>query len=62
MSSENLNESQKEQLAALLREYKDQFSRSSHDLGSSGLAEHTDRSKAVVLMWSLLAVLVSDFW
>ena len=44
-SSENLNESQKEQLAALLREYKDQFSRSSHDLGSSGLAEHTIRTE-----------------
>ena len=43
-SSENLNESQKEQLAALLREYKDQFSRSSHDLGSSGLAENTIRT------------------
>ena len=43
-SSENLNESQKEKMSALLHEYKDQFSRSSHDLGSSGLAEHTIRT------------------
>ena len=43
-SSENLNESPKEKMSALLHEYKDQFSRSSHDLGSSGLAEHTIRT------------------
>lgn len=43
-SSENLNESQKEKMSTLLHEYKDQFSRSSHDLGSSGLAEHTIRT------------------
>ena len=43
-SFENLNESQTEKMSALLYEYKDQFSRHSHDLGSSGLAEHTIRT------------------
>ena len=43
-SSANLNEPQKKKMTTLLHEYKDQFSRSSHDLGSSGLAEHTIRT------------------
>lgn len=40
-STENLNESQKESLKTLLYEYRDQFSRSSHDLGSTSIAQHT---------------------
>ena len=43
-SSKNLTEAQKEKLTALLHEYQDQFSRSSHDLGSTDLAEHTIRT------------------
>ena len=43
-SSKNLIEAQKEKLTALLHEYQDQFSRSSHDLGSTDLAEHTIRT------------------
>ena len=40
-SSLNLNETQVDSLQALLYEYKDQFSKSSHDLGSTNLVEHT---------------------
>ena len=40
-SSSNLNESQKKCLRSLLYEYKDQFSKSSHDLGCTNLVEHT---------------------
>ena len=40
-STENLNESQKESMKTLLYEYADQFSRSSHDLGSTSIAQHT---------------------
>ena len=40
-SSSNLDESQKEKLRSLLYQYKDQFSKSSHDLGSTNLVEHT---------------------
>ena len=39
--SSNLNETQLESLKSLLYEHKDQFSRSSHDLGCSNLLEHT---------------------
>ena len=41
LSTENLNESQKESMKTLLYEYADQFSRSSHDLGSTSIAQHT---------------------
>ncbi|MCG8047770.1 MAG: reverse transcriptase family protein, partial [Candidatus Thiodiazotropha endolucinida] len=40
-SSTNLNETQKYSLRSLLFEYKDQFSKSSHDLGCTNLVEHT---------------------
>lgn len=40
-SSSNLTESQKQSLKSLLYEYKDQFSKSSHDLGCTSLVEHT---------------------
>ena len=40
-SSSNLNQSQVESLRSLLYEYKDQFSKSSHDLGCTNLVEHT---------------------
>ncbi|MEW8544975.1 MAG: reverse transcriptase domain-containing protein [Candidatus Thiodiazotropha sp.] len=40
-SSSNLNEFQKESLRSLLYDYKDQFSKSSHDLGCTNLVEHT---------------------
>ena len=40
-SSSNLNETQIDSLRSLLYEYKDQFSKSSHDLGSTNLVEHT---------------------
>ncbi|MCG8045657.1 MAG: reverse transcriptase domain-containing protein, partial [Candidatus Thiodiazotropha endolucinida] len=40
-SSSNLTESQKQSLKVLLYEYKDQFSKSSHDLGCTNLVEHT---------------------
>ena len=40
-SSTNLNESQVESLRSLLYEFKDQFSKSSHDLGNTNLVEHT---------------------
>ena len=40
-SSSNLDESQKEKLRSLLYQFKDQFSKSSHDLGSTILVEHT---------------------
>ena len=40
-SSSNLDESQTERLRSLLYEYKDQFSKSSHDLGCTNLVEHT---------------------
>ena len=40
-SSSNLNESPTECLRSLLYEYKDQFSKSSHDLGCSNHVEHT---------------------
>ena len=40
-SSSNLNETQIYSLRSLLYEYKDQFSKSSHDLGSTNLVEHT---------------------
>ena len=40
-SSSNLNQSQVESLRSLLYEYKDQFSRSSHDLGCTNLVGHT---------------------
>ena len=40
-SSINLNESQVESLRSLLYEFKDQFSKSSHDLGNTNLVEHT---------------------
>ena len=40
-SSSNLNETQIDSLRTLLYEYKDQFSKSSHDLGSTNLVEHT---------------------
>ncbi|MEW8546534.1 MAG: reverse transcriptase domain-containing protein [Candidatus Thiodiazotropha sp.] len=40
-SSSNLNESRVESLRSLLYEYKDQFSKSSHDLGCTNLVEHT---------------------
>ena len=40
-SSSNLNESQIDSLRLLLYEYKDQFSKSSHDLGCTNLVEHT---------------------
>ncbi|MCG7874761.1 MAG: retropepsin-like aspartic protease, partial [Candidatus Thiodiazotropha endolucinida] len=40
-SSSNLSESQKESLKSLLYEYRDQFSKSSHDLGCTNLVEHT---------------------
>lgn len=43
-SSENLNESQKESMTFLLHEYKDHFSRSPHNLGCTGLTEHTIRT------------------
>ena len=40
-NSSNLNETQLESLKSLLYEHKDQFSKSSHDLGCSNLVEHT---------------------
>ena len=40
-SSSNLNESQIDSLRMLLYEHKDQFSKSSHDLGCTNLVEHT---------------------
>ena len=40
-SSSNLNQSQVESLRSLLYGYKDQFSKSSHDLGCTNLVEHT---------------------
>ena len=40
-SSSNLNGSQVESLRSLLYEFKDQFSKSSHDLGNTNLVEHT---------------------
>ena len=40
-NSSNLDESQTERLRSLLYEYKDQFSKSSHDLGCTNLVEHT---------------------
>ncbi|MEW8548083.1 MAG: reverse transcriptase family protein [Candidatus Thiodiazotropha sp.] len=40
-SASNLNEPQKEKLKSLLYEYRDQFSKFSHDLGCSDLVEHT---------------------
>ena len=40
-SSSNLNESQIDSLRSLLYEYKVQFSKSSHDLGSTHLVQHT---------------------
>ena len=39
--SSNLNETQVDSLRSLLYEHKDQFSKSSHDLGSTNLVEHT---------------------
>ena len=44
-SSVNLNESQKQQMQSLILEYSDQFSRSSHDLGSCSIEQHTIRLK-----------------
>ena len=44
-SSSNLNESQIGRLRSLLYEYKDQFSKSSHDLGCTNLVEHTIKTK-----------------
>ena len=40
-SSSNLNNSQIDSLMMLLYEHKDQFSKSSHDLGCTNLVEHT---------------------
>ena len=40
-SSSNLNETQLESLKSLLYKHKDQFSKSSDDLGCSNLVEHT---------------------
>ena len=40
-SSSNLNETQIASFRSLLYKYKDQFSKSSHDLGSTNLVEHT---------------------
>ena len=44
-SSSNLNESQIGRLRSLLYEYKDQFSKSSHDLGCTNLVKHTIKTK-----------------
>ena len=44
-SSTNLDESQKQSVRSLLCEYSDQFSRSSHDLGSCGIEQHTIKLK-----------------
>ena len=41
LRSSCLNEPQKQSLRSLLYQYKDQFSRSSHDLGCTNLVEHT---------------------
>ena len=40
-SSSNLNQAQVERLRSLLYDFKDQFSKSSHDLGCTNLVEHT---------------------
>ena len=40
-SSLSLTESQKQSHRSLLYQYRDQFSRSSHDLGCTNLVEHT---------------------
>lgn len=44
-SSANLNEAQKKSMQALLCEYSDQFSCSSHDLGSCSIEQHTIQLK-----------------
>ena len=44
-SSINLNESQKESMQTLLSQYKDQFSSSSYNFGSTSLEQHTIRLK-----------------
>ena len=40
-SPSNLNQAQVERLRSLLYDLKDQFSKSSHDLGCTNLVEHT---------------------
>ena len=45
-SSKNLNESQKKSMQSLLCEYSNQFSHSSHDLGSCSIEQHTIRLKS----------------